>query len=142
MKSQSFAPTALFEQSLEEAFPDVDPGVKPLGSRVLVQVRSPKQKTKGGIILAGETQDTIAANTKVAKVRAIGELAFKSRTSGEPWPEGAWCSQGEYVRIPKYGGDRFEVKVGEDSVALFVLFNDLDLIGKITCDPRDVLAFV
>lgn len=142
MKSQSFAPTTSFDQTLEEAFPNIEPGVQPLGSRVLVQVRSPKAKTKGGIFLPSETQETIAANTQVAKVRALGPLCFQSRTTGQPWPEGAWCKEGEYVRIPKYGGDRFEVKVGEDSVALFVLYNDLDLIGKITCDPRDVLAFV
>ncbi len=61
---------------LDEAFPPVDPGVKPFGSRVLVQIRLPKHKTKGGLLLIGETRDTEAWNTQVAVVRSIGELAF------------------------------------------------------------------
>ena len=38
--------------NIAEGFPDVDPGVTPLGSRVLVQIRAPQRKTRGGIILA------------------------------------------------------------------------------------------
>lgn len=142
-RSVSHAPIAKFDQTLEEAFPVVDAGNVPLGSRVLVQIRSAKKKTAGGIILAGDTQDTIAWNTQTAVVRALGPLAFKNRSTQEPWPEGAWAQIGDFVRVPKYGGDRFEVPVGEDGdVALFVFFNDMDLIAKVTCDPRDVIAFV
>jgi len=142
-RSVSFAPNVTFEQTLEEAFPKVDAGCQPMGSRVLVQVKSPKRVTKGGIILTDDVQDTIAWNTQTAILRAVGPLAFKNRTTQEPWPEGAWAAPGDYVRVPKYGGDRFEVAVGKDGeVALFVIFNDMDLIAKITCDPRDVIAFV
>ena len=35
--------------SLDEAFPPVDCGHKPLGSRVIVQVRKAKSQTAGGI---------------------------------------------------------------------------------------------
>ena len=42
--------------SMNEAFPEVDPGVQPFGSRILVQVRSAKTKTKGGIILTTDTK--------------------------------------------------------------------------------------
>ena len=61
--------------SEEDAFPNTDPGVRPFGSRVLVQFRQAKMKTKGGIILAGETRDTEVWNTQVAKVVALGPLA-------------------------------------------------------------------
>jgi len=39
-------------------FPVVDPGIQPLGSMVLVQIRSPRKRTSGGIILVAETQET------------------------------------------------------------------------------------
>ncbi len=129
--------------SEDEAFPPCDPGVMPFGSRVLIQIRTPKQKTKGGIILTSETRETDAWNTQVAKVIAVGELAFKNRTTMEHWPEGSWCKPGDFVRVPKYGGDRWTVKTadGKDE-ALLVIFNDLDLIGKVTGDPLAIKAFI
>jgi len=125
-----------------DAFPDIDPGVRPFGSRVLLQIRRAKTKTKGGIILAGETRDTETWNTQVAKVRALGPLAFHNRNTMEPWPEGSWVKIGTYVRAPKYGGDRWSVHVGDGEEILFVLFNDLDLLGEITGDPLAMKAFL
>ena len=129
-------------QTLEQAFPDIDPGVTPLGSRVLVQIRTPRTTTKGGLILADETQETEKWNTQVARVTACGPLAFHNRNTGLPWPEGSWVSPGDYVRCPKYGGDRWEANGPDGTVALFVIFNDLDLIGKVTGDPRQMKAFI
>ena len=128
---------------IDEAFPPCDPGIHPFGSRVLVQIRTPKNKTKGGIILTSETRETDAWNTQIAKVVAVGELAFKNRTTMELWPEGSWCEPGDFVRVPKYGGDRWTVKTasGEDE-ALLVIFNDLDLVGKVTGDPLAIKAFI
>ena len=39
------------ESALAEAFPAVDAGIQPFGSRVLVQIRNPKQRTASGIII-------------------------------------------------------------------------------------------
>jgi co-chaperonin GroES (HSP10) len=129
--------------SLDEAFPPCDPGIQPFGSRVLVQIRTPKQKTKGGIILTSETRETDAWNTQIAKVVSVGSLAFKNRTTMEAWPEGSWCQEGDYVRVPKYGGDRWTVKTTNgDDEALLVIFNDLDLVGKVTGDPLIIKAFI
>jgi len=125
-----------------DAFPDIDPGVRPFGSRVLLQIRKAKTKTKGGIILAGETRDTETWNTQVAKVRALGPLAFHNRNTMEPWPEGSWVKVGSYVRAPKYGGDRWSVRVEDGEEILFVLFNDLDLLGEITGDPLAMKSFL
>ena len=131
-------------KALANAFPDVDAGCKPFGTRVLVQIRSPKAKSDGGLILVQETKDTEQWNTQVAKILELGSVAFKNRTTMEPWPEGQWAQRGDFVRVPKYGGDRFEVKYGDDAdeKALFVLFNDLDLLGSLTGDPLAVLAFI
>ena len=49
---------AMASDRLAEAFPQVDPGAEPFGSRVLVQFRTPKKKTAGGIILTDETIET------------------------------------------------------------------------------------
>lgn len=126
----------------EDAFPNLDPGVEPFGSRVLLQIRKAKRKTKGGIILSDETRDTEHWNTQVAKVRAIGPLAFKNRNTQDPWPEGSWAGPGEYVRAPKYGGDRWSIRDEDGEEIVFVLFNDLDLLGRITGDPLAMKAFL
>jgi co-chaperonin GroES (HSP10) len=127
---------------LIEAFPVADPGITPFGSRVLVQIRSPKTKTASGIILDNGSRDTEKWNTQVAKVVSVGSLAFKNRNSMESWPEGSWCGPGDYVRVAKYGGDRWEVPLPNGESALFVIFNDLDIIGQVTGDPLAIRAFI
>lgn len=134
-------------ETLEQAFPTVDPGVLPFGQRVLVQIRRPRTVSAGGVTLPDEARETIKWATQVAKVIALGPLAFKNRTTQEPWPEGQWTQVGDFVRVPKYGGDKWEVAVpgaaaGYENAALFVIFNDLDLIGKVTVDPLSIKAYV
>ena len=135
-----------FEDAIAEAFPAADAGVQPFGSRVLVQIRTPKTKTAGGLILHSESRDTEKWNTQVAKVISIGPLAFKNRNTMDSWPEGSWCRPGDFVRVPKYGGDRWEVplgmKDGNNESAMFVIFNDLDIIGQVTGDPLAIKAFI
>jgi co-chaperonin GroES (HSP10) len=136
--------TMTYENAMAEAFPAVDAGIQPFGSRVLIQIRTPKKKSAGGIILdiAG-TNDTEKWNTQIGKVVALGPLAFKNRNDMKTWPEGEWCTAGEYVRVAKYGGDRWEVKIpGTDDSAMFVIFNDLDIIGQVTGDPLAIRAFI
>jgi len=139
--------TTTSEDALAKAFPQADAGVQPFGSRVLVQIRTPKSKTSGGIILTTDSKDTEKWNTQVAKVISLGPLAFKNRDTMQSWPEGSWCSAGEYVRVPKYGGDRWEVPLNKDEAnekesAMFVIFNDLDIIGQVTGDPLAIKAFI
>lgn len=129
-------------ENIDEAFPACDPGVSPFGSRVLVQIRTPKKATAGGIILVGESRETEHANTQVAKVLTVGSLAFKNRNTMESWPEGSWCAPGDFVRVPRYGGDRWTVKTPDDDEAVLVIFNDLDLVGKVTGDPLAIKAFL
>jgi len=75
-------------------------------------------------------------------VISIGPLAFKNRDTQQTWPEGEWCHSGDFVRVPKYGGDRWEVALTKDDSAMFVIFNDLDIIGKIEGDPLTIKAFI
>ena len=135
-----------YEDALAEAFPAVNAGVQPFGSRVLVQIRTPKTKTAGGIILHIDSRDTEKWNTQVAKVISVGPLAFKNRDTQQTWPEGEWCKPGDFVRVPKYGGDRWEVLIDrgnrEKEAAMFVIFNDLDIVGQVTGDPLAIKAFI
>lgn len=119
------------------AYPDISPGIEPLGGRVLVQLKRIKKTTSSGIVLVNETREQEKWNTQTAKVVSIGPLAFKKKDTMEPWPEGVWADPGVFVRVPKWGGDRFEVAVpGEpDEPALFMLINDHELIAKVIGDP-------
>ena len=128
---------------LQNAFPAVDCGQQPLGNRVIVQIRRTKKTSSGGLILVEDTKETEKWNTTVAKLIKLGPLAFKNRNTAESWPEGAWVEVGDYVRVPRWGGDRWEVAIeGEDEPALFVVFNDHELITKVTGDPLKIKAFI
>lgn len=128
-------------ESLDEAFPPCDPGVKPLGSRVMVQIRTPKKHTKGGILLPEDVRETEFWVSQVAKVLAVGPLAFHNRNTMTLWPEGAWCAPGDFVRVPKHGGDRWTVKSDTGEEAMIILYNDLDMLGVVT-DPTKLKAFI
>jgi len=140
------SPVASNEAALKEAFPEVDPGAVPVGGRILVQWRQTKKTvTSSGIVLVEETKETEKWNNQVAKVIAVGPLAFRKRDTLEPWPEGNWVQVGDYVRMPKWGGDRWEVPFGnsdEGETALFSVFNDHEVIAKVTGDPLKVKAFL
>ena len=119
------------EQTLEEAFPVLDPLMAPYGARVLVQLRAVKEKvTEAGILLPEETKEIEKWNTMIGKVIAIGPLAFCDRETQKPWPEGAWAQVGDYVRVPKWGGDRWEIDFEDNGLkgkALFTFFNDHEI---------------
>jgi co-chaperonin GroES (HSP10) len=113
----------------------------------LVQVRAVKERvSSAGIVLPEEVKETEKWNVQVGKVIALGPLSFRKRDSMESWPEQAWAQVGDYVRIIKWGGDKFEVPFTDDKglngKALFAIFNDHELLGAITADPRKVIAFI
>lgn len=131
-----------YEWNLETAFPNIEAPVLPLGNRVLVQIRNPRKKSKSGIIFGNETQETDMWNEMTAKVIKLGPVAFKNRDNLQVWPEGEWISEGEYVRVPKYGGDRIPVgDLGSDNFALFTIFNDVNIIAKISGDPLQIQTY-
>lgn len=139
---------------LLRAFPDIEPGFKPFGSRVIVQLRSPKLYSAGGIKFADETIETEMWNTQIGKIRLIGPVSFRNRTTLEPWPEGAWANVGDFVRIPKFNQDKWFMEYpariknvlgkefdGTERV-LFMMINDLDLLGGKTGNPLEVKAYI
>lgn len=131
------------EELLKWHFPTVEAGGLPLGERVLVQLRSVKKMSKGGIVLPEEAREAEKYNTNVAKVVALGPLAYRKRDTLELWAEGVWASVGQYVRVPKFGGDRWEVDVpGRDEPALFATFRDHEVNVLITGNPLLMKAFI
>ena len=126
------------------AFPEVDPGQRPYGGRVIVQLRRVKKKS-GMIIIVDETKENEKLNNMIGRIVAIGPLAFKNRDTMQPWAEGSWAEIGDFVRVPKWGGDRWERPVpgedGEDPV-LFMTINDHELISEVTDDPLSFKAYV
>ena len=134
------------EQELKWAFPDVSPGQKPFGGRVVVQLRRIKKTTASKIILVSETKETEKWQNMIGRVVEIGPLAFKNRETMESWPEGSWATVGDYVRVPKWGGDRWERAVpneeGNEDPVLFMTINDHELSAKVTDDPLSFKAYV
>lgn len=139
---------------LAKAFPDIDPGFEPFGSRVIVQLRSPKLYSDGGIKLVEETIETEMWNTQIGKIRAVGPVAFRNRETLEPWGEGSWAKPGDYVRIPKFNQDKWfkeypctikttrGTEIDGTERVLFMLINDLDLLAKKTGNPLEVKAYI
>jgi co-chaperonin GroES (HSP10) len=120
-------------RSEDECFPSIDTGVEVAGDRVLVQLRREKSKSKGGIILVEETQQTLRFNETVAKVIQLGPLAYKNLDDElTDWREGPWCKVGDLVRTIKYGGDRFTVKPDDDGApVVFITLQAREIISRI-----------
>jgi len=130
------------------AFPDVKPGQAPYGGRVVVQLRRIKKDVEIGsikLILPTETKENEKWNNMIGKVVALGPLAFKNRDTMQPWAEGSWAEIGDFVRVPRWGGDRWErIVPGEEGrePVLFMTLNDHELIAKITDDPLSFRTYV
>ena len=127
------------------AFPDVNPGQRPFGGRVIVQLRRIKKRS-GMIIIVDETKENEKWNNMIGKVVALGPLAFKNRDTMQPWAEGSWAELGDFVRVPKWGGDRWERNVSngekDSEPVLFMTINDHELISSITDDPLSFKTYV
>lgn len=133
-------------QSIEDAFPVLDCFREPLLSNYIVQVRRAVRRTKGGILIDEGSRKIEAANSTVGKVVAIGPLCFKDRDAKE-WPEGPSFAIGDFLQIPRFGGLRFSVKYHDEAAKEteevdFVIFDHLQQVARITCDPREITSYV
>ena len=101
----------------------------PSGYRLLIRPFAGPQKTKGGILLADTTIETIQATTVVGLVIKMGNLCYRDK---EKFPLGAWCRVGEFIMYGRYAGSRFKNKWGEHRI-----LNDDEIIGVIK-NPEDI----
>lgn len=131
-------------QDMADAFPDIDPEFEPFGSKILVQLRRVMSVSKGGIHLVTESKETESWNLQVGKIIKIGPLAFMNRKTGEAWPEGQWAKVGDFVRFPRWNGDRLTVPLQDgrgDPVTVLIL-DDHNLFGAYTGNPLKVRSFI
>jgi co-chaperonin GroES (HSP10) len=124
-------------------FPEVNPKVVPLGARVLCQLISTKRTTASGIVLVEETQETERWNNQVARVLAMGPLAFRNRETGQPWNEGMWCEPGDFVIIPRWGGQRRTARNNKkEEPVYFVTCNDHEIIERVFGNPLALETYI
>ena len=102
----------------------------PSGWRLLVLPFSPREKTKGGILIAQESLDKLRIATNCGYVISMGPLAYHDR---EKFPTGPWCKKGDWVIFARYAGSRLPIEGGEVRI-----LNDDEILGTIK-DPESVL---
>lgn len=129
-----------YTYDLAQAFPDVETPFEPFGFLAMLQLRQPKNKSKGGILLPDESKDVERFRTQATLVRALGPMCFKDRRDGTEWREGAWYAPGDFVRAPLYGGDRFQVKFGPkaDDFVTLCFIKEADALAKVVGDPLSI----
>ena len=103
---------------------------EPSGWRLLVLPFTPKEKTKGGILIAQESLEKLRIATNCGYVLKVGPLAYYDK---EKFPTGAWCKKGDWVIFARYAGSRLPIEGGEVR-----LLNDDEVLGTIG-DPEAVL---
>jgi len=103
---------------------------EPSGWRLLVLPFTPKEKTKGGIIIAQESLEKLRIATNCGYVIKLGPLAYHDK---EKFPTGPWCKKGEWVIFARYAGSRLPIEGGEVR-----LLNDDEVLGTID-NPESVL---
>ena len=106
---------------------------QPSGWRLLVLPFTPKEKTKGGIIIAQESLDKARIATNCGYVVKMGPMAYGDK---EKFPTGAWCKTGDWVIFARYAGSRLPIEGGEVR-----LLNDDEVLGTIK-DPESVLHYI
>ena len=102
----------------------------PSGWRLLVLPFSPREKTKGGILIAQESLDKLRIATNCGYVLEMGPLAYHDK---EKFPTGPWCKKGDWVIFARYAGSRLPIEGGEVRI-----LNDDEVLGTIK-DPEAVL---
>ena len=106
---------------------------EPSGWRILVLPFTPKEKTKGGIIIAQESLEKLRIATNCGYVIKMGPLAYHDK---EKFPTGPWCKKGQWVIFARYAGSRLPIEGGEVR-----LLNDDEVLGTIE-NPESVLHHV
>ena len=103
---------------------------KPTGWRMLVLPFRMDEKTKGGILLGGETIDRQQVASQCGNVLAMGDACYVDK---ERYPNGPWCKVGDWVVFARYAGSRIEIDGGEVR-----LLNEDEVLATVE-DPTDIL---
>ena len=115
---------AKLDQSVLEHIP------KPTGWRIAILPYRGAEKTKGGIVLADETQKKTQLATVCGYVLRMGDLAYADEGK---FPTGPWCKEGDWIVFGRYAGARIPIDGGE-----IRFINDDEVLGVLK-DPEDIL---
>lgn len=102
----------------------------PTGWRIAILPYRGTEKSKGGIVLAEETQKRTQLATTCGYVLKMGDLAFSDESK---FPHGPWCKEGDWIIFGRYAGSRISIDGGEIRI-----LNDDEIIGILN-DPSDIL---
>jgi len=102
----------------------------PTGWRIAILPFRGSKSSKGGILLAEETQKRTQLATNCGYVLRMGDLAYSDASK---FPNGPWCAVGDWIIFGRYAGSRIQIDGGE-----IRLLNDDEVLGRIN-DPKDVL---
>jgi co-chaperonin GroES (HSP10) len=120
---RGFDPAKL-DQSVLEHIP------RPTGWRIAILPYRGAEKTKGGIVLADETQKKTQLATVCGYVLRMGDLAYADEGK---FPTGPWCKEGDWIVFGRYAGARIPIDGGE-----IRFINDDEVLGVLK-DPEDIL---
>ena len=130
-KNESVEPKKRVDETNVDSVIDELP--EPSGWRLLVLPFTPKDKTKGGIIVAQETLDRLRIAVNCGYVLKLGPEAYKDK---DKFPSGAWCKEKDWVIFARYAGSRLPIDGGEVRI-----LNDDEVLGTIK-DPESVLHHI
>jgi co-chaperonin GroES (HSP10) len=115
-------------ENMGETLKDLVP--TPTGWRIAILPYRGPEKTKGGIVLADETQRRTQLATTCGYVLKVGDLAYRDESK---FPTGPWCKEGDWIIFGRYAGSRIMIDGGEIRI-----LNDDEIIGVVN-DPEDIL---
>ena len=107
----------------------VDELPEPSGWRILVLPFTPKEKTKGGIIIAPEALDKFRIATTCGYVLKMGPLCYADKEKYQD----PWCKKGDWIIFARYAGSRLPIQGGE-----IRLLNDDEVLGTVK-NPESLL---
>ena len=102
----------------------------PSGWRLLVLPFTPREKTKGGILIAQESLEKLRIATNCGYVIKMGPLAYHDH---DKFPTGPWCKTGDWIIFARYAGSRLPIEGGEVRI-----LNDDEVLGVIK-NPESIL---
>ena len=102
---------------------------RPVGYRLLIAMPTVPEKYESGIIKADKTRMEESILTMIGSVLDMGEQCYADK---DRFPNGPWCSRGDYVMFRANSGTRFRVDGQE-----YRLLND-DSIEAVVEDPTGV----
>lgn len=115
-------------EKLEQSVKDMIP--TPSGWRIAILPYRGAEKSKGGIVLAEETQRKTQLATVCGYVLKVGSLAYADESK---FPTGPWCKEGDWIIFGRYAGARIPIDGGE-----IRFINDDEVLGVIN-DPQDIV---